>query len=93
MRVVRHHLIAGLRHLTHDDAGRDAGIGHLGRHRHAEALRTKHVDGANADGADEVGHDVADALVAAVDEQGHVRAAALGRRILRDDRALVVVRA
>ena len=73
--------IAGLRRLPDDDAGRDAGIGHLARHRDAETLRPQARRRVRMPTrADQIGHDVADALVAAVDEQRHLRAASLGRR-------------
>ena len=51
----------------------------------AEALRAQQIRRAIAVDADQIGHDVAGAVLAAIDQQPHFRRARVRRRILRDD--------
>src|SRR2546430_3579067 len=72
------------RTLTQHDARRDAGIRMIADDGYAKATCAQQVRGAIAVDANQIGHDVSDAALAAIDQERYLRPVRFRRRILRD---------
>src|SRR5439155_2140809 len=91
--LARSDLKTGLRALPQYDAGGDAGIRIRGDDGDAESAVAQDVRRTIAVDADQIGHHVGDAALAAVDQERDARSRAGGRRLLRhDDVRRVVLR-
>ena len=85
------HLESRRRRLFDHHARRHARIRGLAGDRHAEVERPQNVGAAEPERADEIGHHVALAGLAAVDQQRHARGPALRQRVLGHDAARRIV--